>query len=141
VDHHASSYVVAGDQAVYRRRLTDSVPRHLRKVGVVIACVVLERRQELHVQRVPEPKLHRWLAVWARGEVLRDGLPVRALGCCRESQELRRLYRGGKAMEAIGRDAVALVYHHRVPVVLAELLYNASRRDAVYGREQVIVLQ
>ena len=45
VHDHARAHLVAGDQAIYRVALSGLIPRHLRKVCVVIAPKVFEGRQ------------------------------------------------------------------------------------------------
>ncbi len=75
VDDQFGAHVVAGDQVVHRLAFSRPVPRHFREVGGVVAGVVLKRRQQLQVQRMPQPQLDRRAAVWPRIEILRDGWP------------------------------------------------------------------
>ena len=59
VEHQPRARVVAGDQLVDRSDLPCLLPRHSRKVGLVVAGVILEGAQQLLVERMPEPKLDR----------------------------------------------------------------------------------
>ena len=79
---------------VDRLALPRPVPRHRGEIGLVVAGVVLERRQQLQVQRVPQAQLDGRAAVGPGIEVRRDRLPVAAFR------------RGGQAQQVRGRTAL-----------------------------------
>lgn len=116
-----------------------SPPRHLAEVAVVLRRVVLERRQQLLVERVPQAQLDRWTAVRALLEERRDRLPVGPLRRRRQAQQHMRLDRTGKLGKRTGRQVMAFVDHDDVPMAHAAAREQPIRQGALDRREQVIV--
>lgn len=54
VDDKPGAHLIAGDQRVYGRQFR-LFPGHLRRIGVVIASVVLEGAQKLQIEGMPKP--------------------------------------------------------------------------------------
>ena len=138
VDHQAGAHVVGRHQLVQRIALAGLVPGHGREVGGVVAGVVLERRQQLQVQRMPQAQLHRRAAVGPGIEVRGDGLAVTALGGGGQAQQQTGAHGTREGVEPVGRQAVALVHHHGVPMVGAHAGHQVAAGDAVDGGEEVV---
>ena len=138
VEHQPRAHVVAGDQPVDRRHLPCLLPRHGGKVGLVVAGVILEGAQQLLVERVPEPKLDRRRAIRPVVEVAQDRLAVAALRRRGQAEQHARAHGAHECIEAIRRQAMALVDHHGVPVIGTAARHQLAHGHAVDGGEQML---
>src|SRR3990167_4733826 len=70
------SQVVIAYQARYCLLLTNAIPRNGREIRVVVAGVVLKRREKLQVECIPQSQLHCGAAIGSRVKVWRYRLAV-----------------------------------------------------------------
>ena len=109
-------------------------PAHVPQVHAVVDAVVLERHEELVVERVPQAKLGRDVAV----EVGQQRLAVAALGGRREPDEDLRLQPRHDLLVRLRGHVMALVDDHVSEVARAELADQVARRRALDAREHVL---
>jgi hypothetical protein len=113
----AGAHIVAGDQVVDRFALARPVPRHRREVGGVVAGVVLERRQQLQVQRMPQAQLDGRAAVGPASKYGVIGCPSLRSGVAVRPSSTRGANGLDEGVEAVGGQPVALVHNDGVPVL------------------------
>jgi hypothetical protein len=138
VEHQPSAHFVASDQAVDGDQFPGLLPGHFREVGIVVAGVILERAQQLLVEGVPESEFDGGRAIRPVVEITQDRLAVTAFGSRCQAKENVRPNGGHQGLETIGRQAVALIHHHDVPVVGAVACRHIARHYAVDGGKDVI---
>ena len=122
MDDHARPHVVSRHEAVDGGRFPRRVPGHRREIRLVVASVVLERTQQLQIQRLPQPKLHGGRTIPAVLEVPQNGLPITTLGCGCQPQQHGRPDGVRQRIEAVGCQAMAFINDHHVPVIGTETI-------------------
>ena len=126
--------VIACEQVVERRSVIPApAPLDRGEVGLVGEAVVLERRDELLLQRVPQPHLGGEHAV----EVGKKRLAVGALGSGGQPEQDGRPKALEHLLVRIGRRVVTLVDNDVLPVFGPEPVREVAPREALDGGEEV----
>ena len=127
--------VVAGVEVAKRAEVVAAArPAHVAQVDAVGDAVVLERHEELAVERVPQAQLGGDVAV----EVGQQRLAVAALGRRGEADAGSRAQPRDDGLVRVGRDVVALVDDDVAEVVGAEPVDERRSSRALDGREHVV---
>ena len=111
------SDVVSRYQLIDCGNLARLSPWNLRKIRVVIAGEILERSQQLLIERMPKAQFNGRRAIRPVIEVAKNWPAVAALRGRGQAKQIAWLHSGNEAVKALGGKAVALVDNHRMPML------------------------